>query len=1266
MFTNEQDDFLGQIVLNINELNLNGEQPYKLKQRTEHDVVTGYLVLSISMSVFEVNSNFGANSNSNSSGSMVQPLSDREGKRESKKNRHGEMERDSYIEQYRHLHKYVFDYMKTNYKNKFSQEDTQSLASFSTISNNENSFSWLLDCLPCDYGHVTKTEYFLDQDFNMMLRQFSNRYVISELQKQMIHLECFYNYFIDSCLIEYSHYLTLYKRDHDLNCRILNYMSNLLNTISEQFTPKTFEYENEVKNLSVILSDVLIAPRNFQSNIEIINNRNFLQKSFHLPNKLIILISDYRNFYNVKYKTYIRNNRLEYDIDTGGNNDLLSCKNELDELSGVIELFKTSSNFIHNHIELKNLKTSNMKKKMDEQDLVDLFDLTRLKNKFPILNKLSMSFFSSDKQIEILKKCIEISLTNYINKHLTSSKKDLNRGSAETIASKESENFNDSIINVNSISNKIESLINILSKVLDNEIELNNQIYFKAFSPYKSYFEHPNPSFKYICIRLLAKKYLCDVLETIRNDPSIIMKFRADHVKLHLNLYLIIQSFLCENKLDSLALKELISFSYFKNDFELRLINEPLKCKNFMYDSLNEFFQPFLIEFIQIQEDQFIKYINKIYDSDKIRVLAREIASVLHENDEYIKSSSYSLSKFGKESSDSSKRCLNDVENYYSPSVTDLFTILHELLQTVLLFDSKNSDSNIPHQICFVNLIKSKLLTYSALVKKEYQKIYRVGSIDFFDRKSLLNGSSNKKLSISMINVLQPSDEFTITTCILMNNFKKTIELLDEIEQKLKSKSELRQVVIDQLESIKVILNEDLTSMIRDYSTKYKKPLASACELIQMKIYEKNIDVKDASDEYNNLVNQTLYNVLNNKFIICRTILFESIFKKLLEEIFKITVECIEESIILKSDQQKITKDSFDERDISESNSGYKGMFKQIESFFNCTINKPASNENSLLNQLQYKTIKNGLKQIVDFFSADGEFLNKHYLLNSNECQSAFKTLDLYLLSSKSLIENFIQSQNMMQNNIDFSKSYGKIRLQVEIKQNPKAEKEFSFGVVFIEIRDLIPVSNSPSESELNSTVSTSSVTQQCQPLIEVVCFGPKIQEQCLGKWNRKLIKYSKLDLPSSIYYLKNDIFDFKMSFTVQDLISLKYSNDFFLTNHEIQINVYDSVNSNLIGISILNLNEVFRSALVWKRLKIEDELLSDNFNGNNNPILKSKLIYGTMDLWLHLRPRLKIDNFGDKILKVLDRHINDKCATDFIRFKVQSRNGSNFYKTEN
>jgi hypothetical protein len=254
----------------------------------------------------------------------------------------------------------------------------------------------------------------------------------------------------------------------------------------------------------------------------------------------------------------------------------------------------------------------------------------------------------------------------------------------------------------------------------------------------------------------------------------------------------------------------------------------------------------------------------------------------------------------------------------------------------------------------------------------------------------------------------------------------------------------------------------------------------------------------------------------------------------------------------------------------------------------------------------------------------------------------------------------------MQQNNIDFTKSYGKARFQVEIRQNPKAEKEFIFSVNFVEIRDLIPVVSGPVIYQSGSDFDNHHTQHQhiCLPYVEVVCLGPKIQEQSSnGKWAKKYVKYANVDHSLNAYYFKENVFEFRMSFASQDLLDLKYIGDTFLSNHELQINVYDSVDSNLIGISILNLNEVYKSALVWKRLKLEDESLSENFNGTFSPLVNSRLVYGAMDLWLHLRPRLKMDPYGDKILKVLDRHVGDRCAIEFIKLKMQSRNGANFYK---
>lgn len=83
-----------------------------------------------------------------------------------------------------------------------------------------------------------------------------------------------------------------------------------------------------------------------------------------------------------------------------------------------------------------------------------------------------------------------------------------------------------------------------------------------------------------------------------------------------------------------------------------------------------------------------------------------------------------------------STKAIYELENYYSASVTDFFTIMHELLQTLLSFDSSDPVANLPHQIGFVNLIKSKLLAYSVHVKKEFQKIYNEAkSMQTFDHQ---------------------------------------------------------------------------------------------------------------------------------------------------------------------------------------------------------------------------------------------------------------------------------------------------------------------------------------------------------------------------------------------------------------------------------------------------------------------------------------------------------------------------------------------------
>ena len=349
------------------------------------------------------------------------------------------------------------------------------------------------------------------------------------------------------------------------------------------------------------------------------------------------------------------------------------------------------------------------------------------------------------------------------------------------------------------------------------------------------------------------------------------------------------------------------------------------------------------------------------------------------------------------------------IENYCSPSVTDLFTILHELLQIILKFNSYEKKLNYVHELCFVNLVKSKLIAYSAHVKKEFNKVYRRNSKNDFEYTKEISKqfshATQKKFSLKS----RSNTELTISSCILMNNYKRMIELLDEIENKLTNDS-----VSEQLESINDILEQDLNIRIEEYSQNFQIPLQILCQFMQSQLVNEN-----KANNLTNLMDNGLFEILNDKLIICKTILSSSIFKCLLEQIFKITIRCIEDSIILKREARLNSEYAINDREYS--NNYFQNKMKAFTKLL--SRNDDRLRENSPINNLQHKNIQSLMQRVVEFFSADEDCLNKEYLLQLVEFKCALKTLDLYLLSINQLVSSFIKTQNMKQNNWNFGNS---------------------------------------------------------------------------------------------------------------------------------------------------------------------------------------------------------------------------------------------------
>ena len=121
MLTNESDDFLGQVILDSTALNLNVEQAHLLRGRIDTETVTGYLMFSIKLKLYE-------DTHSVSRGQIIlDKVKDLATSNEHK---------FSFLEQYKFLHRHIFAYMKTIF-NEISEK---------------NDYTWLADyCIPSQF-----------------------------------------------------------------------------------------------------------------------------------------------------------------------------------------------------------------------------------------------------------------------------------------------------------------------------------------------------------------------------------------------------------------------------------------------------------------------------------------------------------------------------------------------------------------------------------------------------------------------------------------------------------------------------------------------------------------------------------------------------------------------------------------------------------------------------------------------------------------------------------------------------------------------------------------------------------------------------------------------------------------------------------------------------------------------------------------------------------------------------------------------------------
>jgi len=494
------EDFLGQVTLKINDLNISGEHVYQLKPRNNKEYVSGTISLVIGMESFEIDNN-NSTSQSNADSSSCSSSSSKH-------------ETENWIEQYRILHMHAFDYL---FKSKTSVS--------------EETNSWLNDSIDLS-NYKSRLTYFKDTEINLFLNYFANKYMISDIQRQMIHLECLYMFFIDIyiCSIEDS------VRNFENISKMFAYITYLLNKVSASYMNKTINDNNHL---------------------------DFLNETKMLPDKLVLLIAGYRQFYKLKH------NEKHHPV--------------LFELKEIINLFRSVCNFIE-----KNLVSRSF---INQLINFDNSDNSRI---------IQINGYCEKKQLNIINECIEFALNTEMTNLMCENMQDFY--------------IDDEIdphFRIDYIKNKLDLLLNVYaSKRLIIEIELNAKFYYEAFNEY--YFNQKQ--FKLVCVRIITKCLLQDLIEFIVASEEMLAYLSADEIKKILNLYLLTDSFINDNNLKDVSLCDLLSYTCRNQDSS----NASITSSNYVNVQLNELFQPFLFDYIKEQESKFIIYINKLYDMNNI------------------------------------------------------------------------------------------------------------------------------------------------------------------------------------------------------------------------------------------------------------------------------------------------------------------------------------------------------------------------------------------------------------------------------------------------------------------------------------------------------------------------------------------------------------------------------------------------------------------------------------------------------------------------
>lgn len=227
-----------------------------------------------------------------------------------------------------------------------------------------------------------------------------------------------------------------------------------------------------------------------------------------------------------------------------------------------------------------------------------------------------------------------------------------------------------------------------------------------------------------------------------------------------------------------------------------------------------------------------------------------------------------------------------------------------------------------------------------------------------------------------------------------------------------------------------------------------------------------------------------LMELLDGKLTMLAQFCERTVLKRLLKELWKLVIHCLEKTIVLPPASEKNLLHNLPNAKIEDVSRLFKNHMSTNKVTGALGVAEALQSERNLTMK-QCMVLQVALRTIKQYFYAGGNGLKMTYLDKSPELQSLKNALSLYTQSTDTLIKNFIQTQTQ-QGRHHSDEKVGLINFDVDLSTHP-GSGENKVTIKVIECKDL----DWPSKSGF-------------KPFVEVNIIGPNMGDHKKRKFQTK------------------------------------------------------------------------------------------------------------------------------------------------------------------